>query len=121
MANKQRGEVALEHDGIVHVLRFSINEICDLEDEMDLSINEIIEVLQDEKRTRVKFLRTLFRRALAGGSGADVSAKEAGDLLSEVGIQTAMEKIGEAFQAAFPVAEKENPPKVEKVGTGKNS
>lgn len=123
MANAHKGEVALEHDGKVHVLRLSINEICELETDLDMGINDITDRLNDANKLRVGLVRAIFYRALVGG-GASVTKAEAGDLLSEIGVPKAMEKIGEAFSASFPVDEgdtTENPPKAAKAGTGKSS
>jgi hypothetical protein len=107
MANRQRGEVAFEADGKAHVLRFDTNRLCDLEDIFGMSVNEVIDLLKDQKKVRLGTVRKLVWAGLGGK--AVMSVEEAGDVVSALGIQAAMEKVGEAMILAFPASEGDSP------------
>jgi len=100
MANPHRGEVALGD----HTLVFSINAICDLEDALGRSITEI----GTEMETGLS-MRTLRAVIWAGlqERHPGTSEKQAGDIISEVGVPAAGEAVSAAFAAAFPQAEAE--------------
>ena len=114
MANKKRGEVAVNASGKSYILRLAVNEICSLEDDLDLGINEIAKRLGDPDKMRMGFVRTVLFHAVdwAAASEPNATKEFAGDLINEVGIETIGEKLGEALQAAFPASEgdEQSPP-----------
>ncbi len=121
MANPHKGEVSLVAGDETYILRLTINEICDLEELLNLGVNEIMAALQDQNSIRMTTLRTIFAAMLRGG-GHEVSERDTGVILHSVGMVRAMEKFGEAFAVAFPQSKggdvDENPTQA---GTGKAS
>lgn len=78
-------------------LRFDINAFCRIEDELGIeSVTEFQEVL----KTRLSFrkLRTLF----ACGLSPAATEEQAGQIMSELGIDKASALLTETIQAAFP-------------------
>jgi Phage tail tube protein, GTA-gp10 len=107
MANRMRGEVAIDVDGKAHVLRFDTNRLCDLEDIFGLSVNEVIDLLKDDKKVRIGTVRKLVWAGLGGKEA--MTLQEAGDVVSALGVQGAMEKVGEAMTLAFPATDGASP------------
>lgn len=121
MANKTKGRVSFEQDGQTFNLRLGINEIVELEDELDKSINEIAAMLGNPEKLRMGVVRSIFRAALKGG-GHDMAADQVGELLGSMHMDQTMERLGETFNASFPEAEGESgPPAKRQDGTGKDS
>lgn len=122
MANRERGEVAFKVNGTEHVLRFGINQLCDLEDALDMPVMAIVETMQDESKVRLGTARKMLQIGLSGHTA--LTELEAGDLIQDAGLLVTMEKIGEAVMLAFPEAEAdENPTKGPATpnGSGSNS
>lgn len=122
MAKTAKGEVPLEIDGQSYKLRLSINEIVDLENELDKSVNEIADMLSDAAKLRMGTIRSVFRAALKGG-GHDLSAEDTGELLAKLGAAEGISALGETFAQSFPEPEgdAESPPATGQGGTGKAS
>ena len=109
MANKQRGEIAVEALGKTFIMRLGTNQICELEDDLGLGINQIVERLNDPAQMKLGFMRTLVFHAI--GWQGDATKNDAGDLIDAVGMDAIAGKLGEAFTAAFPNSEEtDNPP-----------
>lgn len=116
MANPHRGSVALQAGDRAYTLSFSVNAICDLEAEVDKPVAEIIAAIQDPKQLRLSTVRVLVWAALRDHH-EEVTIKEAGVITTDAGIQAAVEKVGRAFQLAFPEAKgKANPRKAAEEG-----
>lgn len=115
MANPNRGQVALKAGDREYMLSYSVNSLCELEDELELPIASIVTTMNDPEKLRMKFVRALVWAGLQDHN-ADVSIKDAGIIIGTVGFQPAMEAVRGAFKIAFPDAEKgakakANPPK----------
>ena len=110
MAN-HKGVVTLEAGGQNYKLRLSVNEIVDLENELDKSVNEIAAMLGDAAKIRMGTIRSVLRAALKGG-GHDMTAEQVGELIAEIGAGEGINKLSETFGASFPEpeGETENPP-----------
>lgn len=100
MANPHKGEVSFEASGKTWSLRYSTNALCELEDDLDRGIGDVIESLQTSPR--LNMLRAVLR---AGLSGHKVNQQQAGDLIDELGFDRTRELIGTAFARAFPPVE----------------
>ncbi len=110
------GEVSFEVEGTRHTLRYGINELCRLEDRLDIDVTAIATKMAAGLNMRT--LRTIF----ACGLGGDVGDEAAGAIINGVGLQRAGELVGEAMQAAFPSAEGKAPKPARKpAGTGSTS
>ena len=114
MANKKRGEVELKALGKTMIMRFGTNQICALEDDLGMGINQIAERISDPARMRISFIRTVLLHAINDPitqSIGDMTVYGAGDIIDELGLEVVGEKIGEEFNAAFPDAkESQDPP-----------
>ncbi len=111
MANPHRGAVALEAGEKVYSLRFTTNSICELEDHFGgKGISQIVVEMQGQPS--MKLVRAMIWGALIDGH-PNLTMKEAGTILDEVGIETITEKLGEALKRYFPDAKEgeANPPK----------
>ena len=103
------GDSRVHPDGTVKVeiadggelsLRFGINAMCQVEAALDMSIQEVGDLLQAGKM-RVTHLRVLFHAALSEAH-PDIKIGRAGDIMTEIGPGESAQLIGQAFQAAFP-------------------
>ncbi|HYJ44085.1 MAG TPA: hypothetical protein VEW06_06475 [Xanthobacteraceae bacterium] len=112
-ANPLRGEVGFTACGQERILRFGVNEICGLEDELGLSFQEIIARCVENPTMNV--IRTVFRRAVVG---AEISAEEAGAMIDELTIAHAVELLVTSHTRATPEPKDTNgsrPPKPARV------
>lgn len=105
MANKQKGEVAISALGRDLTLKFSTNALCELEDLTGKSAIEVANSLDDEKSVTMKLLRQLVYSGLLHNDGDQISLKDTGEIIDEIGHAVIGEKIAEAFVLAFPAPE----------------
>jgi len=101
MANPHRGAVALQAGKSAFTLSFSVNALCELEDALGLPVAKIAAGMNDPENVRLKTVRALVWAALRDHH-EEISLKEAGEIINDAGIPACMEKIGQAFQLAFP-------------------
>lgn len=102
-----RGIVKFEADGATHSLQFSINALVALEDALGVSVSEIGNKLSgaDGKPVGIKEMRTLFRCGLIEHwPEGEPTDKDAGSLMTALGLGEAARLIGDAFAASFPDA-----------------
>ncbi len=112
MANRERGQVTLKATDKDYRLSFSINAMCELEDHFGEPITMIADRMKDAAKVNAKTFRVLLWAALLDNQ-PDITLGEAGAIRAPGGVNEIIGKIGEAFQAAFPPADKaddENPP-----------
>lgn len=100
MANKDRGEVTLQVGGVTHVVRFTVNNLCNLENEMDMPITEIGAKIGSAKQVRLGLLRTILKHGLV----QPMSETEVGDLIGAAGLPAVLNAIMAAITQAFPEA-----------------
>lgn len=100
--NQKRGYVALPVNGDPVGLRYDVNAMCRIEDELAMPIAQILESLNGNG-VSIKTIRTIFACGLVPAHGVD----DAGAVMDEIGIADASEYIGKAFQLAFPEGKKE--------------
>jgi len=105
MANPHRGQVAITVGDLELTLSFSVNAICELEDALDLPVSKIAEKLNDPENLRMSLVRTVIWAALQD-SHPEIDMQTAGNIATVAGTAKIMEKVGEAFQIAFPDAQK---------------
>ena len=98
MANALRGEVPLP--GTEYVLRYDVNALCEVEAAAQDNILAVLTKLQDGTPPSFSTIRLLLWAGLRSGK-PDMRLQEAGTIIQEVGLQTAVETIGEAFTASF--------------------
>ncbi len=106
MANRLKGEVALEVEGATWTLVFDVNAMCEVEYLLDQSTAEILTRLAANPPLHV--VRALLWGALRRRH-PNTDLNKAGEIIEAIGGPgVALEKIGEALIAAFPEA-KETP------------
>ena len=101
MANPHRGQVSLVSGSATYILSFSVNALCALEEALDIPVSRIGTLMDDADNLRMSTMRAVVWSALQDHhEGLD--EKAAGLIISAAGIGPTMQKIGEAFQLAFP-------------------
>lgn len=114
MANPMKGQARFEAAGKPWTLTFGFNELVSLEDELGVKVDEIGAKLGDSART----VRSVFRICLEAEHG-QLTDREAGDLISEIGPQEAAQHIAKAFAAAFPAGSTDADPREPATAPGK--
>lgn len=105
MANLHKGEVELKAGDSTYILRYSIDAICSLEDDLNMGFPVIAADMSDPRKMRISSIRKVFLAGLREHQ-PDMTLKRAGDLIVEAGgAAEVLGKIAEAFGAAFPEAE----------------
>lgn len=114
MANRERGEVGFKVEGQEHILSYSANALCELEEALGEGIHDISLKMQDAAQFKLGMLRTIFWAGLIDNRPG-VSMDDVKKMLAKLKISEVQSLIAEAFTLAFPQAEeadgKENPPK----------
>jgi len=103
--------------GVTHTLRLNTNTICNLEAELDMSVDEIT----------TRFARgylSVLRSALRAALNYEVTLDEAGEMVDEATPRVVLERLMEAFRLAFPDPEADDstrPPNGAAAGIGPSS
>ncbi|WP_374648963.1 hypothetical protein [Rhizorhabdus sp.] len=102
-ANRQRGQVGFKIEGVDHILCYSTNALCVIEEEFNLKdITEISTIIG--AKPSIRDVRKLFRIGLSD-SEPSLTDEKAGEYIDELGgLAQAGELITRAVQAAFPDA-----------------
>lgn len=101
MANRMKGEVALQYDGATYQMRLDFNALAEFEAMLGGELNALA-VLQDPAGLNATRTRALFWAGLKQ-CHPDMTLGLAGSILS-----ANMDKLGDAMGAAFPEAEAGN-------------
>jgi len=126
MSNPLRGDVELKTPDKAYTMRMSVNAIINLEDHFEMGINDIADMLGDEKGMRIRNVRTVVWYALKDHQ-PEITEEEAGEAITQAGFGQTVLAIQKAMTAAFPEAaakagaEADNPQKAKRAGTGKAS
>ena len=97
MANPLKGEVAFDADDATYTLVFDFNALCTLEDEFGVDVSKI----GDAVGAKASNLRTVFRVGLSAHH-PEMTDKEVGSIITDIGPTKAGEIITEAFTKSFP-------------------
>lgn len=89
-------QIEFEAMGKTRALRFTTNRIVQLEEKAGRGIGAIAGGMGDGKIGDVRLM-------IACGMG--VKPDDAGDIIDDIGLQRAVELLGQALQAAFPDAD----------------
>lgn len=100
MANLQKGEVGFKALGREFTMRFGINALCELEDRFGKSAVEVANDLNGEA-VSVGSLRAVIWCGLQEYH-EDLTEKDVGRIIDDLGIEEVGPLLGRAFQAAFP-------------------
>ncbi|RKH76975.1 hypothetical protein D7X99_33065 [Corallococcus sp. AB032C] len=121
MANKAKGIVKLNGD---YSLRYTTNALVELEDAIGLTLPEIL-VRFERGGLGFKAIRTIVWAGLLhqfdNGDGTyDITQKEVGDLIDELGFEAVIEKAATALESAFPQSENKPNRETRRQGIEKN-
>lgn len=129
MANSQQGKVPIEIDGKTYTLSLSIDAMCQIEDAESAGGPRVSfqDVIQRVNHGEIRAARRLFWGALRDFH-EDVTLKDAGALLTHVGMSAVTHQLTAVLGATTPDKEDvqatgARPPKApgRKAGTGRNS
>lgn len=101
MANKDRGEVTLQAGGVTHKIRFTVNSLCNLEDELQMPITEIGAKLGSAKQVRLGLLRTILKHGMI----EQPTTEQAGEIIGAAGLPAVLTAISAGIAQAFPEPE----------------
>lgn len=132
MANKFRGESEITFMREVEPgkpekearfkLVFDANAFCEIEDSLGLTLGELSDVMTDPRKLSMKGVRAIFHGGLLRHH-PDTTIEDAGDIMSDAGIEVVMAAMKEAFGGALKKPGEAKPPKARKgkrgTGTGR--
>lgn len=100
MANKHRGEVALQAGEKTYTIHFSTNALCNLEEALGMSVSQ----LSEEFASQAVGFRELRKILWAGmrDNHPDLDLEAIGEIIDAAGFTVSMEIVLKAFVAAFP-------------------
>jgi hypothetical protein len=99
MTNPLRGEASFQAGASTFTLVFDVNAFCDLEDETGLGVAELIDQVQD--KPSFKLLRSIFCAGLQARH-ARTTVAEAGEIMSDAGLDVLRDALARALKAAMP-------------------
>lgn len=105
MANKFRGEAAIlrsVEDGGNLTLVIDANAFCEIEDVTGDGLEAVIQKMATKAGVRLSFVRALLYAGLKRNHA--LTLEQAGDLITDVGLEPIIKAITEAMQAALPKA-----------------
>lgn len=103
MPNKLRGEVALQAGEKTYTLHLSVNALCALENEVGRGANEIFVDLDKGNKVKVGTIRAIVWAALTDNH-PEITLKEAGAIITEIGMADLVAKLAAAIVASYPEA-----------------
>ena len=98
MANRARGEVGFEVDGVAYTLVYSVNAICQMEDALSVSMAKLG---ADMAAGSTSAARSAFWACLLEHH-PDLTPQDAGRLMTVLGPAKAGDLLGQAMSAALP-------------------
>lgn len=98
MANKHRGQVALEVDGATFNMRLSINSLCEMESILQ---GDMMAALQNPD---IRTIRAVVWAALSADKPG-LTLAQAGEIIDAVGLAEIGKKVGDLVALTFPKPE----------------
>ena len=99
MSNPLRGEATLKAGDVERTIVFDVNAFCELEAATGLGVNELVETMQGSPSF------TLLRQIFTAGLQAKhpgTTARDAGQIMSDAGLDQMTEALNKAMSAALP-------------------
>lgn len=101
--NSKRGEIAIACDGWSGVLAVTTNAMCQYQDAAGEGIFAALSAIEEESKgggdLDIKRIRRLFWAICPQAETEDM----AGEIIDALGLKTAVDKMGEAVAAGFPI------------------
>lgn len=109
MANPHRGEVGFLADGKAYTMVYTINSLCELEEETGKGVDVLA---ADLEAPSISLVRTLFWAGLRARH-PEITVTAAGEIIDTLGFPEVSALIERAFNLTFPEAPKgsSRPPK----------
>lgn len=101
MGNPLRGEADLKTATANYTIVLDVNAFCEIEQDTGLSVNELIAEMQGSPSFGL--LRSLFAAALQA-KHPGTTVREAGDIMSDAGLEAMTEALRTAIKQAMPPA-----------------
>jgi hypothetical protein len=126
MGNALKGETSFELDGVSYSLRYTIDALVKLEDELDAGTNEIFAMFKAGSSPRTKWVRAMFWAGLQDAH-PDIDIKAAGEMMPRIpgGQAKVILLVAQSIERSFPQPKsgKSRPqnPGGPKSGTGRDS
>lgn len=104
-----RGKVTFAADGGEHVLQFTTNRLCDLEEQSGRTVIEFAAALSQPGSLSFVDIRLLMQIGLGMGAvnnqalGSPSSKEAVGNLIDEIGLTQAVTLVARAFAEAFDI------------------
>jgi len=109
VSNPVKGEIGFDGAGKRWTLVYSVNALCRMEDELGEGPMALATaMMSDPQKIRIGTVRTIFWAGLADNH-PDLTKDGAGEIMTAIGLDAAMQHIAKAFTAAFPAAEAGRP------------
>lgn len=99
MPNPLRGQASFRAGEATFTLVFDINVFCELEAETGLGVTQLVEQVQEQPSFRL--LRSIFCAGLQTHHPR-TSIKEAGEIMSDAGLDVMKDALARALKAAMP-------------------
>lgn len=116
MANRNKGEVDFEVDGKSYKLVYTANSLCDLEDQLNISVVDIGSLLGSG--IRMKTIRAFMWAGLLEHH-PETTIKQAGNIVQALTVAKAIDLVGKSIQLSFTEPEdRPQKPASQKDGTG---
>jgi hypothetical protein len=101
--NKEKGEVVIKYSGEEYKLKYTTNSLCELEDEVNLTVPEIMAYFSGEAKLGFKMLRAVLWAGLLEHHATDsVTVQMAGKMLDEITHPIVYLAVQDALIASFP-------------------
>lgn len=112
MANKFKGEVEFtSRDDKKYILSFSANALCELEEVVGMSLDDVVAKLQsDTDKMKLSEIRKIFWAGLLDHQ-PDVSIEDTKRILSGISPKDMGELVGKAFRLSMSDGEQEDGPR----------
>lgn len=118
MSNEERGEVTIKAGDASYTIRFPNRQLCALEGDMDMDIQEILSCFNGQLPNMTK-TRQILRRGLVESHG-EMALDEVSNLIDQMDYMELIEGLLSAIAGAFPTATGSKKKKSQDRGAGKN-
>jgi hypothetical protein len=102
--NVAEKEATFNFSDKTYTMIFSINALCELENDYDDVFAEFAGLLSGSGKKRNTVLRKVFRAGLSDHH-PEMTERQAGLLMTAMGFHAALTKVADAFTLAFPIPE----------------
>ncbi len=104
MNNSFRGTASLKTTNeagqdVIHILNYDANALVSFEEQTGITMGGIVDTFSDQSKISMKFIRAMLWAGLLK-TNRNITLPEAGDILSDAGMEDAMKAVQVAFGGA---------------------